>query len=102
MVANHRRDEVENAEITLILNWLAIAKSPPPRIDLNETERNIVEAIGDSVLRGDKIAKLAGYPFNSNFKTTLSSLKKRGILDNKGRGYFVIRLSGQLSGQGQD
>lgn len=56
---------------------------------LNDTERNVIEALGTNVLIGEKLAKKAGYPCNSNFKNTLSSLRKRGILGNKSPGYFV-------------
>jgi hypothetical protein len=71
------------------------APKPPSntRPELNDTELNgaeqcILEALGDKRLTGQTIAELAGYPFNSNFRTTLAGLRKRGIIGNKGRGYF--------------
>lgn len=57
--------------------------------ELNEAEQNIIEALHTETLTGEKLAKKAGYPYNSNFKSTLSSLRKRYILGNKAPGYFV-------------
>lgn len=58
---------------------------PAPR--LTAAEENILEALGDGKLTGEKLAQKAGYPFNSNFKNTLSSLVKRGLLANDRPGY---------------
>jgi len=58
---------------------------PAPR--LTAAEQNILEALGDGTLTGEKLAEKAGYPCNSNFKNTLSSLVKRGILVNDRPGY---------------
>jgi hypothetical protein len=66
-----------------------IAEMPERADDLTDTERNIVDAVGNDTLRGQAIADKLKYPFNSNFKATLSSLKKRGIFGNEGDGYFV-------------
>lgn len=57
--------------------------------ELNEAEQNIIEALHTETLTGEKLAKKAGYPYNSNFKSTLSSLRKRYILGNNAPGYFV-------------
>lgn len=54
---------------------------------LNESESNILEALGDRTMIGEELAAKAGYSFNGNFKATLSSLVKRGILDNMRPGY---------------
>lgn len=54
---------------------------------ITETERNILEALGEGKLNGQQLAKKAGYPCNSNFKNTLSSLVKRGLLVNDRPGY---------------
>lgn len=59
------------------------------KVPLNVAEENTIEALGTNTLIGGDLAKKTGYPYNSNFKSTLSSLRKRGILGNKGRGYFV-------------
>ncbi len=56
---------------------------------LTDTEENILEVIGYGKMSGAQIAKGAGYPLNSNLKATLSSLRKRGILENKAPGYVV-------------
>lgn len=57
------------------------------KTSLNEAETNILEALGDGRMIGEIVAKKAGYPFNSNFKNTLSSLVKRGLLVNDRPGY---------------
>jgi len=75
----------------------------PP--ELNDTEENIVEALNTNTLTGEKLCNKAGYPYNSNFKSTLSSLRKRGILGNKSPGYFLepqYRFLLDKSDQGQD
>lgn len=56
---------------------------------LTDTEDNILEALGENILTGEKLSIKAGYPYNSNFKSTLASLRKRGILGNNAPGYFV-------------
>jgi hypothetical protein len=61
-------------------------KKPP---ELSETEKNIIEALNTDTLTGEKLAAKAGYPPNSNFKSTLAGLRKRGILGNRAPGYFV-------------
>lgn len=58
-------------------------------VQLTDSESNIIEALGTDTLVGEKIAKKAGYPYNSNFKSTLSGLRKRRIIGNKAPGYFV-------------
>ena len=69
---------------------------------LSDTEANIIEALGDQRLIGEALAKQAGYPFNSNFKSTLSSLRKRGVLGNASPGYFVTAAWRRRADQGQD
>lgn len=64
---------------------------------LTETERNILEALGEGKLTGESLAQKAGYPCNSNFKNSLSSLVKRGLLVNDRPGYRK-----PTSGLGQD
>lgn len=60
------------------------------QIKLSDTEENIIEALGTETLTAEKLAKRLKYPCNSNFKNTLSSLRKRGILDNRfPEGYFL-------------
>ncbi len=68
---------------------------PEPR--LTGAEQNILEALGDGKLTGERLAAKAGYPCNSNFKNTLSSLVKRGSLVNDSPGYRNPK-----SGLGQD
>ena len=56
---------------------------------INDTEQGIIEALGSETLTGEKLAKEAGYPYNFKFKSSLSGLRKRGILGNKKPGYFL-------------
>jgi len=73
-------NEVEPTRPTAIPN--------DPTYVLTDTEATIIEALGTNHLTGERLAVKAGYPYNSNFKGNLSSLVKRGMLDNK-TGYFV-------------
>jgi len=56
---------------------------------LNELEQAIIEALGDETLTGEELAKKAGRPYNFKFRSSLSGLRKRGILGNKKPGYFL-------------
>jgi hypothetical protein len=56
---------------------------------LNDTEQDIIEALGNETLTGEKLAKEAGYRYDFKFKSSLSGLRKRGILGNKSPGYFL-------------
>ena len=53
-------------------------------------EGNIIEALSTNTFTGEIIAEKAGYPYNSNFKATLSAIRKRGIIGNKYPGYFLL------------
>ena len=59
--------------------------------DITDKEEMILEALGDETMKGETLATKAGYPNNSSFRTSLSSMVKRGILgkSKKPRGYFV-------------
>jgi len=69
---------------------------------LKDAERNILEALGRGTMTGEKLAERAGYPFNSNFKSTLSSLRKREILGNASPGYFITDKFRGVLDKGQD
>ncbi len=56
---------------------------------LNEVEQDMIEALGDETLTGEKLAKEAGRPYNFKFRSSLSGLRRRGILGNKKPGYFL-------------
>ena len=56
---------------------------------LDEIEQDIIEALGDETLTGEKLAKKAGRPYSFKFRSSLSGLRKRGILGNKKPGYFL-------------
>jgi hypothetical protein len=57
--------------------------------NLNDIERDIITALKDKTLTGEKLARDAGHPYNFKFKSSLSALRKRGILGNKTPGYFL-------------
>ena len=56
---------------------------------LNDIEQDIIEALGDETLTGEKLAKEVGRPYNFKFRSSLSGLRRRGILGNKKPGYFL-------------
>ena len=57
--------------------------------NLDDIEKDIIEFLGDKTLTGAKLAKDAGHPYDFKFKSSLSGLRKRGILGNKSPGYFL-------------
>lgn len=56
---------------------------------LDDIEQDIISALADKTLTGAKLAKKARHPYNFKFKSSLSGLRKRGILGNKSPGYFL-------------
>lgn len=56
---------------------------------IDGTGQRIIEVLGDKTLTGQKLAKKAGRPYDFKFKSSLSELRKRGILGNKNPGYFL-------------
>jgi hypothetical protein len=70
-----------------------LLEANPPILKLgkfNDTEKKLVRVLGDDTLTAAKLAERANYRFNANIKQTLSSLVKRGILANKGSGYYRL------------
>jgi len=63
----------------LVPSEQAIPKKP---VDLTDTESNILEALGNKTLTGKKLLNKAGYDYSSHYKAILSSLIKRGVLEN--------------------
>lgn len=57
-------------------------------IPLTDTEKNIIEALGDKHMRGPQLLKRAGYEYSGSFRGILSQLVKRGILKHDKTGYF--------------
>lgn len=60
-----------------------------PRVPITQREIDIVQALGEGRLTGEKLAEKAGYEFDGYFKGILASLVKRGVICNKRPGYFV-------------
>jgi len=79
---------------------------------LNDTERYILEVVAQHAsaecgMTTLEIAKKAGCDANSNFKNRLSGLVKLGLLENRGKGYFIPLESRWIcchlsQGHGQD
>lgn len=60
------------------------------RHPLTDTEANILEALGTEALRGEKLGRRTGYPYNSNFRNVLSNLVKRDLLGKGPKGYYRL------------
>jgi hypothetical protein len=58
--------------------------------ELNQREKDILEAVGDKTLKGEDIAPIAGYEYDGHFKAILARLVKRRILGNKHPGYYRL------------
>jgi len=65
---------------------LALPGSRPA--DLTDTEEFILEALGNKTMKAAAIARAGNLKQNTNLKTTLSHLVKRGILLKNREGYF--------------
>lgn len=91
----NREDSIKrHEEVVSLLRPLAGEQRQAVPVKLNKLERRIVKALGKDTLTGEKIAERIGrYNCNSNFKKTLSSMVKQGVLGNRHPGYFVIRQS---------
>ena len=80
-----------DAEALAELDRLPAKSIQPDTSTLTETECELLEHVpsgGKPPITGSAIAKLAGRDNGSPERTALSNLKKRGIIDNKGHGYF--------------
>jgi hypothetical protein len=53
-----------------------------------DTEENILEALGSNTLHGPDLLKRAGYDNSSHYRSILSNLVKRKILDRNSQGYY--------------
>lgn len=60
-----------------------------PRVPRTQREIDILQALENDQLTGEKLAAKAGYSYDGYFKQILSSLKSRGMIDNKRTGYFI-------------
>ena len=58
-------------------------------IELNRTEKIIIESLGDTTLTVEELAIKSGYEVSGYFRRTLTSLRKRGILANNRPGYYM-------------
>lgn len=70
------------------------------RVPLTQREAHIVEALGQFVLTGERLAEKAGYEYDGYFKSVLASLVRRGVIRNRRPGYFLPDRP--KSGLGQD
>ena len=96
----NREDSIKrHEEVVSFLKAFAEEQSQPVLGTLNELEREIVEALGKDTLTGEQIARRVNRAYDSTLKTTLASMRRRGILGNRCPGYYVSR---QSHDQGQD
>ncbi len=58
-------------------------------VELNRTEKIIIEALGDTTLTVEELAIKSGYEVSGYFRRSLTSLRKRGVLGNKRPGYYL-------------
>ncbi len=58
-------------------------------VELNKTEKTIIEALGNETLTVEKLAVKADYEVSGYFRRSLTSLRKRGVLGNKRPGYYL-------------
>lgn len=58
-------------------------------IELNKTEKTIIEALGYETLTVEELTIKSGYEVSDYFRRILTSLRKHGILDNKRPGYYL-------------
>lgn len=71
-----------------------------PRVPRTQRELDIIEALGPSLLTGERLAAKAGYEYDGHFKSVLASLVRRGVIRNRRPGYFLP--APPKSGLGQD
>jgi hypothetical protein len=63
-----------------------------PRIPMKQKELDILEALEEGQMVGEKLALKAGYEYDGHFKGTLASMVKRKVIGNKKPGgYFLPR-----------
>jgi hypothetical protein len=58
--------------------------------ELTDTESFILEALGSDTLKGPELLKKAGYDNSSHYRSILSNLVKRKILDRNSKGYYAL------------
>lgn len=59
----------------------------------NEMETNLLEALGDETMHAEALAKKAGYPNNSNFRTACANLVRRQLFGKSRQGYYRAKSS---------
>ncbi len=59
------------------------------QVDLTDTEKNILEALGSDTLHGPELYKKAGYDNSSHYRGIVSNLVKREILGKNELGYYA-------------
>jgi hypothetical protein len=91
--AGYRLSEAKTLEVNLPQ---VIGSAPQARDQVapafNEAEQAILEVLrAHGKLTGEKIATLAGYPFDSYFRGLLAGLRRRGAIENLAPGYRVAQ-----------
>ena len=61
------------------------------RVPMSQKESDILEALEEGPMIGEKLAARAGYEYDGHLKGVLASLVKRGLIGNKRPGgYFLV------------
>ena len=62
-----------------------------PRVPMSQKESDILEALEEGPMIGEKLAARAGYEYDGHLMGVLASLVKRGLIGNKRPGgYFLV------------
>ena len=101
---NREPDAIVRLEIVVKCDGIAHIGQEIVDKPLTDKEHDILQALGEAegiMIRGKGLAGLAGYPFNSNYRRSLSWLKSRALIANGGQGYTITEkglsaLSGTL------
>jgi hypothetical protein len=83
--------EFERFKHQVQLSEPSLAESRFENPQLTDTEDIIIEALGNKTLHGLDLLKKAGLIYNSHYRTILSNLVKRKVLDNCAQGYYRHR-----------
>ncbi len=62
----------------------------PPRVPMSQKEIDILEALEEGPMIGEKLAARAGYEYDGHMKGLLSTLVKRGLIGNKRPGGYFL------------
>jgi hypothetical protein len=56
---------------------------PPDPPKLNEMERDVLQSLGEATMNAEEISRVAGYPNDTNLRSCLATMRRRGLLTGK-------------------